>query len=64
VLPVGLGVDAEIDARLLTPEQVGRDRNKALFGQLVASLADIGVTPNSSCKTTTAGACNAFGRAI
>jgi hypothetical protein len=45
VLPVGLGGDAEIDARLLTPEQVGRDRDEALFGQLVASLADIGVHP-------------------
>src|ERR1700730_7598605 len=28
VLPVGLGGDAEVDVRLLTPEEVGRDRNE------------------------------------
>jgi hypothetical protein len=43
VLPIGLGGDAEVDARLLTPEQVGRDRNEALFRQFVAGLADVGV---------------------
>jgi hypothetical protein len=42
-LPVGLGGDAEVDARFLTPEQIGRDRNEALFGEFVASLADVGV---------------------
>ena len=45
MLPVGLGSDAEVDARLLTPEEVGRDRDEALFGQFVAGLADIGVHP-------------------
>jgi hypothetical protein len=64
VPPVRLGGDAQIDARLLAPEQVGSDRNEALFSQFVAGLADIGVHPNSSCRTTTAGAGNAFGRAI
>jgi len=43
VLPVGLAGDAEVDARLLTPEQVGRDREEALCGQLVTGLANIGV---------------------
>src|SRR4029077_52360 len=43
VLPVDLGGDAEVDARLLTPEQVGRNRNIALIGQFVAGLAYVGV---------------------
>ena len=43
MLPVGLGGNAEVDVGLLAPEQVGRDRNEALFGEFVAGLADIGV---------------------
>src|SRR6266852_8037542 len=43
VLPVGLGGDIQIDARLLPPEQVWRDRKEALFRQFVAGLADVGV---------------------
>src|SRR5713101_3097906 len=43
VLPIGLGGDAKVDTRLLTPEQVGRDRNEALFSQFVAGLTDVGV---------------------
>jgi len=43
VLPVGVRVDAEVDARLLTPKQVGRDGNKSLRGEFVAGLADVGV---------------------
>src|SRR5260370_5575925 len=42
VMPIGLGDDAKVDTRLLTPEQVGRDRNEASFGQFVAGLTDVG----------------------
>src|SRR5580700_1415462 len=45
VLPVGLRGNIQVDARLLPPEQVRRDRNEALFRQLVAGLADVGVHP-------------------
>src|SRR5439155_2976946 len=45
VLPVGLGGDTKVDTGLLTPEQVGRDRNQALFRQFVAGLANVGVHP-------------------
>src|ERR1700732_4934223 len=55
VLPVGLGGDAEVDARLLTPEQIGRDRNKALFGQFVAGLADVRVPPEHLVKNDDGG---------
>src|SRR6266576_3492374 len=41
VLPVGLGCDTKVDTGLLTPEQVGRDRNQALFRQFVAGLAKV-----------------------
>src|SRR4029077_20617918 len=40
VLPVGLGGNIEVDARLLPPEQVWRDRKEALLRQFVAVLAD------------------------
>src|SRR5580692_12296754 len=43
VLPVGFGGDVQVDARLLPPEQVWRDRKKTLFRQLIAVLANIGV---------------------
>src|SRR6266403_5116884 len=43
VLPVGLGGNIKVDARLLPPEQVWRDRKEALFRQFVAGLADVGV---------------------
>src|SRR5439155_6786510 len=45
VLPVGLGGDTKVDTGLLMPEQVGRDRNQALFRQFVAGLANVGVHP-------------------
>jgi hypothetical protein len=45
VLPVSLQGDAEIDARLLAPEQIGRDRDKALLCQFTAGLANVGVDP-------------------
>jgi hypothetical protein len=45
VLPVGLRRDAKVNVRLLTPEQVGRDRYKALPGQLVAGLANVCADP-------------------
>ena len=45
VLPVRLRVDAKVNARLLSPEQIRRDRDKALLGQFVAGLADVGVHP-------------------
>src|SRR5580692_6797265 len=43
VVPVGLGGDLQIDARLLPPEQVWSDREVALFRQFIAVLADVGV---------------------
>jgi hypothetical protein len=44
-LPVSLRPDVEVNARLLTPIEVGRDRNIALLGQFVAGLTDIGINP-------------------
>src|SRR5580692_12106228 len=43
VLPVSLGRDAKINARLLTPEKIGRDSYKALLSQFVAGFADVGI---------------------
>ena len=45
VAPVGLGSDAEVDALLLTPEEVGRHRDEAQLREDIAVLADIGVDP-------------------
>src|SRR5580692_6362330 len=45
VLPVSLGGNTKVDARLLPPEQVGCDRKEALFCQFVAVPADVGVHP-------------------
>src|SRR5271154_3819953 len=45
VLPVGLGGDVQVDARLLTPEQVRSDRKVTLFRQFIAVLANVGVHP-------------------
>src|SRR5580704_6266733 len=45
VLPVSLRGDAKVNARLLTPEQVGCDRYKALLGQSVTGFADVGIDP-------------------
>jgi hypothetical protein len=45
VLPVSLRRHTEVNARLLAPEQVGRHRDKALLGQFIAGLADVGVDP-------------------
>ena len=41
VLPVGLGGNVKVDARLLPPEQIWRDRDEALLRQFVASLANV-----------------------
>src|ERR1700686_3857603 len=43
VLPVSLRRDIKINAWLLTPEQIRRNRYEALLCQFVACLADIGV---------------------
>jgi hypothetical protein len=43
MLPVNLGSHVKIDARLLPPEQVRRDREEALFRQFVAGFADVSV---------------------
>src|SRR5580693_9026801 len=43
VVPVGLGGDVEIDARLLPPEQVRSEREVTLFRQFIAVLANVGV---------------------
>src|ERR1700691_938191 len=46
VLPVGVGGDiTKVNARLLPPKKVGRNRNITLFGQFVAGFADVGVYP-------------------
>src|SRR5258708_36622422 len=45
VLPVGLGSDIKVDAWLLPPEQVWRNRKEALCRKLVAVFADVGVHP-------------------
>src|SRR5579862_5588640 len=45
VIPVGLGGDIKIDARLLPPKQVWRNRKEALFGKFVAVLTNVGVHP-------------------
>jgi len=45
VLPVGLGGDIQVDARLSPPEEVWRGRKESLCCKLVAGLADVGVHP-------------------
>jgi hypothetical protein len=55
VLSVNFARNAEIDARLLTPEQVRCDRDKAVLGQLVAYLAYIGVHPEHRVQDDDAG---------
>src|SRR5580698_10959767 len=45
VVPVGLGGDVQVDARLLPPVEVRSDRNVTLFRQFVAVLANISVYP-------------------
>jgi hypothetical protein len=64
VLPVGLGGDAKVDAGLLTPEQVWRDRNEALFRQFVAGLANVGVDSEQLLQNDNGRSRNVFGRAI
>src|SRR5215831_12006349 len=43
VPPISLRGDCKVDARLLTPKQVGGDRHKTLLGQFITGLADIGI---------------------
>src|ERR1700722_18165590 len=43
VVPVGLGGDVQVDARLLPPVEVRSDRKVTLFRQFIAVLADVGV---------------------
>src|SRR5271155_654794 len=45
VVPVGLGGDVQVDARLLPPVQVWSEREVTLFRQFVAVLANVGVHP-------------------
>jgi hypothetical protein len=47
VLPIGFGSDAQIDARLLPPEQVGSGRKATLFRQFMAVLANVSVRPQT-----------------
>src|SRR6266568_5534346 len=44
-----------MDARLLPPEQVWRDRKEALFRQFVAGLADVGVHPEQLLQNDNGG---------
>src|SRR5260370_14971762 len=55
VLPVGLGGDIQVNARLLPPEQVWRNRKEALFCQLVAGLANVGVYPEQLLQNNDGG---------
>ncbi len=55
MLPVGLGGDTKVNARLLPPEQVGRDRKETLFCQFVAGLADVGVDPEQLLQNNDGG---------
>src|SRR5580693_8383614 len=43
VVPIGLGGDVQVDARLLPPVQVWSDREVTLFRQFIAVLANVGV---------------------
>src|SRR5580692_7637146 len=43
VVPVGLGGDVQVDARLLPPVEVRSDREVTLFRQFIAVLANVGV---------------------
>ena len=43
MLPVGLGSDVKVNARLLTLEQIGCDGDIALPGQFVTGLANVSV---------------------
>src|ERR1700721_4273216 len=43
VIPVGLGGDVQVDARLLPPVEVRSDREVTLLRQFIAVLADVGV---------------------
>src|SRR5579862_2889631 len=45
VIPVGLGSDVQVDARLLSPVQVWSDSEVTLFRQFIAVLADVGIYP-------------------
>src|SRR5438445_4234649 len=44
-----------MDARLLPPEQVWRDRKEALFRQFVGGLADVGVHPEQLLQNDNGG---------
>src|SRR5271170_4641701 len=43
VLPVSLGGDVQVDARLLTPVQVWSEREVTLFRQFIAVLPNVGI---------------------
>src|SRR5580704_14283315 len=45
VVPVGLGGDVQVDARLLPPVQVWSERDVTLFRQFIAVPANVGVHP-------------------
>src|SRR5271170_2245525 len=50
VVPVGLGGDVQVDARLLPPVQVWSDREVALLRQFIAVLPNVGIHTDSSCR--------------
>src|SRR5258706_1207075 len=45
MLPVRFGTNAEVDARLLPPEQIRSYSDEALFSQFVAGCTDVRVDP-------------------
>src|SRR5271156_711221 len=55
VLPVGLGGNTKVDARLLPPEEVWRDRKETLFRKFVAGFADVGVHPEQFLQNDNGG---------
>src|SRR5580700_4310642 len=55
VVPVGLGGDVQVDARLLPPVQVWSDREVALLRQFIAVLANVGVHPEQFLQNNDGG---------
>src|ERR1700734_711433 len=55
VVPVGLGGNVQVDARLLPPEQIWSDREVTLFRQFVAVLANVGVHPEQFLQNNDGG---------
>src|SRR5579862_2843626 len=60
MLPVSLRRDAEVNARLLTPEQVWRDRKETLFRQFVAGFPNVGIDSEQLLQNYNSGSRRGF----